>query len=126
MQKVAKGRKLPFDQVEAVAKGRVWTGADAQSRGLVDDLGGFWTAVDTLKKLARISPDTRVIFRKYPRPKSFFDVLDETFDSSAASMRMMQGLAVIANMPGVRGAIEAVTAAPHGVSLQATGLPLAQ
>ena len=41
MQKVAKGRKLPFDRVEAVAKGRVWTGADAQSRGLVDDLGGF-------------------------------------------------------------------------------------
>ena len=44
LHKVAAGRKLPFEQVQAVAKGRVWTGADAKTQGLVDGLGGFWTA----------------------------------------------------------------------------------
>jgi len=123
MAKVAKGRKLPLAQVQDIAKGRVWTGADAASRGLVDQLGGFWTAVDAARKLAKIPADTRVIFREYPRPKSFMDVLNATFDSSAASMRMMQGLAAIANTPAARSAIQAMTAAPHGVSLQAAGLP---
>ena len=53
-QKVAKGRKLPLDKVQEIAKGRVWTGADASARGLVDELGGFWTAADVAKKLAGI------------------------------------------------------------------------
>ena len=43
-QKVADGRKLPLDKVRDVARGRVWSGADAKTRGLVDGLGGFWTA----------------------------------------------------------------------------------
>jgi protease-4 len=123
MAKVAKGRKLQLAQVQDVAKGRVWTGADAEGKGLVDQLGGFWTAVDAVRKLAKIPADTRVIFREYPRPKSFMDVVNSTFDSSAASLRMMQGLAVIANSPAVRGAVAAMSATPHGVSLQATGLP---
>ena len=37
-QKVAAGRKLPLAKVQDIAKGRVWTGADAQPRGLVDQL----------------------------------------------------------------------------------------
>jgi len=123
MAKVAKGRKLQLAQVQDVAKGRVWTGADAATRGLVDQLGGFWTAVDTAKKLAKIPADTRVVFREYPRPKSFGEMLNAAFDSSSASLRLMQGLAAIANAPGVRGALAAMQAAPHGVELRATGLP---
>lgn len=126
MAKVAKGRKLPLAKVQDIAKGRVWTGADAATNGLVDQLGGFWTAVDSLKKLAKIPAGERVVFRQFPRQKSVFDMLDSAFDSTAASMRMMQGLAAIANAPPVRGMIEAMSAAPRGVSLRATGLPLQQ
>src|SRR5262245_55622086 len=52
--KVAEGRKLPIERVREVARGRVWTGADAKERGLVDELGGFWTAVADAKMLAGI------------------------------------------------------------------------
>ena len=38
-QKVAAGRKLPLAQVREVARGRVWTGADAKTQGLVDESG---------------------------------------------------------------------------------------
>ena len=126
MAKVAKGRNLPLAKVQDIAKGRVWTGADGATNGLVDKLGGFWTAVDTLKTIAKIPAGERVIFRQYPRTKGLFDVLNSAFDSTAASMRMMQGLAAIANTPPVRGMVEAVSAAPQGVSLRATGLPVSQ
>lgn len=39
--KVAAGRRLSAERVHELARGRVWTGADARDRGLVDDLGGI-------------------------------------------------------------------------------------
>src|SRR5690606_15979910 len=60
IHKVATGRKLAPEKVRDIAKGRVWTGAQAQKLGLVDKLGGFYTAVDEAKKLAKISENTKV------------------------------------------------------------------
>ena len=42
--RVAAGRHMSADAVEAVAKGRVWSGEDAKARGLVDRLGGYSVA----------------------------------------------------------------------------------
>lgn len=46
---VAAGRKRSQDEIDAVARGRVWTGADAHARGLVDVLGGFDAALDAVR-----------------------------------------------------------------------------
>ncbi len=46
---VARGRKRPLEEVRAVAEGRVWTGADAHARGLVDQLGSFDAALQALR-----------------------------------------------------------------------------
>lgn len=48
---VASGRKMREEEVEALAQGRVYTGADALDRGLVDALGGFETALEELRRL---------------------------------------------------------------------------
>lgn len=48
---VANGRKRPFDEVEPLARGRVYTGEGALDRGLVDALGGFDVALEELRKL---------------------------------------------------------------------------
>lgn len=48
---VAEGRKLPRDEVDKLARGRVYTGADAHAAKLVDVLGGFDVAVAELRKL---------------------------------------------------------------------------
>ncbi len=69
-QRVADGRKLTPEAVEAVAKGRVWSGADAQSRGLVDTLGGFKTALDVTKQVAGIAAGDDVTLKLYPPAKS--------------------------------------------------------
>jgi protease IV len=50
IQAVADGRGLKFDDVKAIANGKVWTGEQAQSMKLIDNLGDFETAVaDTAK-----------------------------------------------------------------------------
>jgi protease-4 len=46
---VAEGRKKSFEEIDVLAQGRVWSGADAHARGLVDELGGFDTALDLVR-----------------------------------------------------------------------------
>ena len=58
VSRVAEGRRMPREDVLAVARGRVWTGRQARERGLVDRLGDFATAVAAAKELAGI-PDSR-------------------------------------------------------------------
>ena len=67
---VADGRKLDPAKVEAIAKGRVWTGAQAKENGLVDELGGLDVAVKLAKDAAHIGADQAVVLRPYPQPRS--------------------------------------------------------
>jgi protease-4 len=53
---VAQGRNKSHAEVDAIAQGRVWTGADARERGLVDKLGGYDDAVQSAARLAKL-PD---------------------------------------------------------------------
>lgn len=66
VQRVADGRGMTVEEVDAVARGRVWTGADALDRGLVDELGGLRTAVDRAKVLAGFDADTEVKVVRLP------------------------------------------------------------
>ena len=52
VSRVAEGRKKPFDQIEPLAQGRVWVGAQAKDNGLVDQLGGLDRAIEILKQQA--------------------------------------------------------------------------
>jgi protease-4 len=57
VDKVSAGRGLERARVEAVAEGRVWTGAQAQEHGLVDELGGLDHAVRRARELANLPPE---------------------------------------------------------------------
>jgi protease IV len=50
--KVAEHRERPVEEIESAAQGRVWTGADALARGLVDELGGLPEAIESAAELA--------------------------------------------------------------------------
>ena len=65
--RVAEGRGLSAEAVDAAARGRVWTGADAAERGLVDVLGGFATAVSEAKVLAGLAADEPVAVVAFPK-----------------------------------------------------------
>ena len=122
--KVAEGRKMPIDRVENVARGRVWTGADALERGLVDELGGFWAAVDDVKMLAGIDADTRVRFKTYPASEGFFGTLSRLLETSSASLKALQGLHALMETEPVRALTGALHAMPSGrIEFSAGGLP---
>lgn len=56
---VAEGRSQPFEVIEPLARGRVWSGRQAAERGLVDRLGGFDVALDEVRDRARVSDAER-------------------------------------------------------------------
>lgn len=55
LERVAEARKLPKDDVDRIARGRVWSGADAFERKLVDRLGGLPDAVASAAKKAKLA-----------------------------------------------------------------------
>ena len=59
--KVAEGRRRPVADIEAVARGRVWTGRDALEAGLVDELGGLRDAVRIARERAKLPEDAPVL-----------------------------------------------------------------
>jgi protease-4 len=68
--KVADGRKLPKEKVLEIAKGRVWSGEDAKRLGLVDEMGGYATALRLARQAAKIADGEDVEVRVFPKRKS--------------------------------------------------------
>lgn len=68
--KVAAGRNLPKEKVLEIAKGRIWSGQDAKNLGLVDELGGYDTALKLAKKAAGMAESDEVKIVVFPRPKT--------------------------------------------------------
>ncbi len=87
--KVADGRGLRRDEVDAVARGRVWTGADAKDRGLVDELGGLERAVERAKEQAGIGPGVEVALKTFPKlgPLERLRPAESSEDVTAAATR---------------------------------------
>ena len=68
--RVATERKLTAAKLNGVARGRIWTGAQAVELGLVDGLGGIDTAVVTARKLADLSDLDQAAVVAYPPPEA--------------------------------------------------------
>jgi protease-4 len=78
---VAAGRHLSEDQVEAVAKGRVWSGEEAKANGLVDALGGYAVALQLAKEAAGLAADAPAKLVVFPREKGTAELIfDRVFD----------------------------------------------
>jgi len=75
--KVADGRKLSKEKVLEIAKGRIWSGQEAKNLGLVDELGGYDTALKLAKKAAGVPESDDVKIVVYPRPKTFYESVIE-------------------------------------------------
>jgi protease-4 len=73
VKRVADGRKMSTQEVDAIAQGRVWTGTDALRIGLVDELGGLDDAIAYAAKIAKTETYKTKNFPEYE--KSFQDLL---------------------------------------------------
>jgi protease-4 len=95
--KVADGRRKNFNDIEPLAQGRVWLGAQAKQNGLVDELGGLDRAIELVKQRAKIAPGEKVTLVTYPSKKSVFELLfgdrsDNLADAFAKSVGLKQDL----------------------------------
>ncbi len=72
LDRVAASRGMTREQVDAMARGRVFTGEQALEKGLVDALGGLDVAIAQAKELAGISPETAVTLVDFPKPEPWW------------------------------------------------------
>jgi protease-4 len=85
VEKAAKSRGMTTEQLQAVAQGRVWTGAQAREVGLVDELGGLDRAIAVAKERAGLSAGSEVQVVVYPPRKSVYEMLAQAFQFEARS-----------------------------------------
>jgi protease-4 len=98
IQKVAASRKMPVERVDQLARGRVWTGAQARERGLVDALGGLDRAIALAKERAGISPETEVEVVSYPARRSLAELLIEELSGSGNDRQIEAVLSIVAGL----------------------------
>ena len=125
--KVAAGRKLPLDKVREAARGRVWSGTDAKAHGLVDTLGGFWTAADQAATLGHVA-QADMTFRVYPRRRGFLARLGTLSDGLDASLTLFGRIESLLNLPALQALLGQVSELPQGgpggaLQLRAAHLP---
>jgi len=72
LERVAEGRSLPIERVDALARGRVYSGDTAQTLGLVDSLGGFASALARARELAGLPVEADLVVMPQ-RPKNLLD-----------------------------------------------------
>jgi protease-4 len=85
LSKAATSRNMTRDQVHELAQGRVWTGADAKSAGLIDGTSGMNGAIDEIKRQLNLRTEDRIALVPFPRERTLLDLLTRAFSSSGGS-----------------------------------------
>jgi protease IV len=98
--RVAEARKKSYEEVDAVAQGRVWLGQTALERGLVDKLGGLDAAVEMIRQKAKIADNEPIALVPYPPRRSLFEVLMSRSDETALAEAKVSE--AIQRLPGGR------------------------
>jgi protease-4 len=87
VNRVATGRKMTFEQVDAIGQGRVWSGQDAKNIGLVDAIGGLDEAIQEAAKLGKT---TKYRLQDYPEFDKSFDDLLENFGLAQTKEKLLK------------------------------------
>ena len=101
VQKVADGRNKSWDEIDEIAQGRIWTGEEALTFGLVDSLGGLDIALKIAKEKAGIIHGAQTQWLVYPQPKGFLESVFDRLSIRAAGLlsRNFHDLALIKTLP---------------------------
>ncbi|MEW2356198.1 signal peptide peptidase SppA [Spirillospora sp. NPDC029432] len=102
--KAAEGRGLSRERIHELARGRVWTGADAHANGLVDELGGLDLAFELARKRGGLAADAPVRTFPHTSPLERLRPPESSDDRTAASARFdawgsLGGLAARLGLP---------------------------
>jgi protease IV len=90
LARVAEARHMTTEQVDKIARGRIWSGEDAKTLGLVDQLGGLSAAIESAAKRGKLEKGYRVWYVE--KEKSFKEQVAEMLTASALSVARSAGL----------------------------------
>lgn len=118
LHRVATGRGMEVEAVDAVARGRIWSGDAALARGLVDRLGGFHSAVARAREIANLPTDAEVVVLP-SRPESLLDYVlaDDAGSSRAAAPDAEAPILVPAALRPLTSTLYTIATAPEGVPM---------
>lgn len=104
--KVAAGRGRPVEEIEALARGRVWTGRDARANGLVDELGGLRDAVRIARSRGGLPDDAPVVPARHVPPLARLRRPKNSEDSRTSAGSPWPGLDELSAALGLSGGTE--------------------
>ncbi|MDF1792189.1 MAG: signal peptide peptidase SppA [Thalassobaculaceae bacterium] len=112
--RVAAARRLSADEIDALARGRVWTGEDARRVGLVDAVGGYAEALQLARNAIGLAPDAPVERVRYPEDEDAWErLMDLVRDRGLlTSLQALAGLASHAHIIGE--GLDAIGIRPNG------------
>lgn len=108
VQRVSTGRRIPVARVREIARGRVWTGAQGKTLGLVDQLGGLTEAIGKARELANIPETQSVRFKRFPEPQSAWEALSEAFGVQSEAARALVAIGGVMADPQAQAMINRV------------------
>jgi len=120
IEKVAQGRGTTPMAIHEIAQGRVWTGEQGLKVGLVDELGGFRTALALAKEKAGI--DGHAKLRLFPRQPTFLEQLLDQGVGPALTLRpLMDRTALLGGDPGLGSALSTADHLLSALPLMSSG-----
>jgi len=88
--KAAEGRGMTQEEIHEVARGRIWSGRDALELGLIDEVGGFLTAINRVRTLLELDEDASINIKQYPPKKTLIEQLMDSGPSSSERAATVQ------------------------------------
>ncbi len=79
VSKAAESRHKSYEDMRALAKGKVWSGNDAQKVGLIDVLGGWQTTLSLVKRRIGVADSVKVMVQIFPKPQDDMEELLKAF-----------------------------------------------
>ena len=110
VQRVSDGRRIPIARVREIARGRVWTGAQGKTLGLVDQLGGLTEAIGKARELAEIPANQSVRFKRFPEPQTPWEALSAAFGVQSEAARALVTLGRVMADPQAQAILSRVEA----------------
>ncbi|WP_085905240.1 signal peptide peptidase SppA [Kiloniella majae] len=93
--KVGEGRGKSQQEIHTIAKGQIWSGAQAKDNGLVDELGGFREAIQVAREAAMISEELDHQLVYFPEPK---DPIEELLENAMGGQMILTDPAVVKSL----------------------------
>lgn len=96
---VAQARKKSYDQIDPLAQGRVWTGAEARGNDLIDNLGGIDEAVALIRQRAKLPANGETDLITYPPKRTWLEALAQFGSNQSAEAAVDRKIRAV--LPGL-------------------------